>query len=527
MTGAPSAGLSAEPKATYFNTSYTLKSWLFTTDHKRIALLYLLVASGFAALGGAAALLLRYELVTPQQELLQDLYARLFTVHGGAMVFLFILPAMLGVLANFLLPLMLGAENMAHPRLNLLSFYLYAVGSSVAVAEITYGGSDAGWNFFAPYSTQFTDARILPGLTLLLLVSVGMALMAYNIFATVQKRRIRGMQLEKLPMTVWGFYVASKAMLVGALFMLVWIILTATFREMSLGYVSYNLDVTQQLLVHSFWIYAHTTIYMLMLPAIGIVADIVATFARRPLFGRTGVRHSMMGLAVLTSLSWGIHLFTGAQWSLLNLFFSLLAYLGAVPLAVIILSLFNTLRQGKTSGNAAMVFAYGVLMSLALYWASSLALYSPLTAQALLNTQFESANFHFLMLGVVTMAFLAAIHFWWPKATGKQYSEFWAKISAWSMIFGILGLLLPGLLLGLQGMRTRVVAYPAGWQMLNQLASTSSLLIALGFALPGLYFLFAILGGKDSDNNPWETEGLEWRTTSPPPPQNFSSEMLK
>ena len=522
MTGAPMADVSATPNKTYFNVSYTLKSWLFTTDHKRIALLYLLVVSGFAALGASAALMLRYELLSPQEGLLQDLYARILTVHGGAMVYLFLLPAMLGVLANFLLPLMLGAENMAHPRLNLLAFYLYALSSSLAVAEITYGGADAGWNFFAPYSTHFSPSRILPGLTLLLVVSIAMALMAYNIFATLQTKRTRGLTWEKLPMTAWGFYVASIAMLVGAFFMLAWIVLTALMREGALGYGSSGLNLSPQVVVHSFWIYAHTTLYMLLLPALGIIADIITTFARRPLFGRAHVRQAMMALGLLLSLSWGVHLFISDQWSLVNLTFSLLAYLGFIPLAVILLSLISTLWHGRASRASVMIFGDAILLSLVLYGVSSLFLYSPLTAQALLNTQFESANLHFLMLGVITVAFLAAIHFWWPKATGKRYPEFWAKISAWSILIGLLGAFGPGFVLGWQGMRVRVVAYNPAWQTLNQLMTASSLLLMLGFLLPAFYFLYAIFACEKSGDNPWDAEGLEWRTTSPPPPQNFS-----
>jgi len=526
MTGAPSAGASAAPKVTYLNVSYTFKSWLLPADHKRVAFLYLLVVSGFAALGGGAAMVLRLELFTPRQELFQDIYARIFTLHGGVMVFLFLLPAMLGVLGNFLVPLLIGAKNMAFPRLNLLTFYIYALGSSTVIIDASFGGSDAGWNFLAPYSTHYTPSRVLPTLAIYLVVGFAVFLMAVNILVTIHSHRVKGMRWEKLPLTVWGFYVASIAMIVGAFFLVVWLFLTAMAREQMLGYVNYHLNLNPLVMVNSFWIFAQTTVFMLMLPAIGIAADIIAAFARRPVVGRKGVRHAMLILGVLMSLSWGVHLFTSDQWAWTNLFFSLVAYLSAVPLAVIILSLFSTLRRGRGSLASPMVFAYGILVSLAIYWASSLALYSPATAQALLHTQFEASNFHFLMLGVVTMSFLAAIHFWWPKATGKRYPDRWGRIAAWSVLLGVLGTFGPGFLLGLQGMRARVVAYPEVWQTPNQLATMSALLIAVGFTLPLLYFLYAIFGCKDSEANPWGAGGLEWRTTSPPPPQNFTPEML-
>jgi len=526
MAGAPSAATAAAPKVTYWNASYTFKSWLFTTDHKRIAFLYLMVISGFAAFGISTALILRLELFTPQQELFQDIYARMFTLHGGVMVYLFMLPAMLGVLGNFVVPLMIGAENMAFRRLNLLTFYIYAGGSSLIVMEAAFGGSDAGWNFLAPYATQYTPSRVLPALTIIMVVGVAVFLMAFNILATIHRRRVKGMDWEKLPFTIWGFYLSSIAIIIGTFFMLIWVFFTATMHEQVLGYVNYGLDLNPLLLVQSFWIYAQTSVYTLMLPAVGIAADIIETFARRPMVGRKGVQHSMISLTVLMSLSWGVHTFTSDQWAWVNLFFSLVAFLSAIPLAVIILSLFATLRKGRATFASPMVFALTVLISLAFYWASSLPLFSPATAQALLHTQFEWGNFHFLMVGVVMVAFLAGMHYWWPKAIGRAYPELLAKVAGWMVLLGVLGTFGPGLMLGMQGMRVRVVSYPEAWQMTNQLITMSALLLVAGLSLPLLYFFFSAFWGEKNDN-PWNATTLEWRTSSPPPPQNFTPEMLR
>jgi len=525
MTGAPSAATAAAPKVTYWNVSYSFKSWLFPTDHKRIAFLYLMMISGFAAFGITTAVILRLELFTPQQELFQDIYARMFTMHGGVMVYLFMLPAMLGVLGNFVVPLMIGAENMAFRRLNLLTFYIFAGGSSLIVMEAAFGGSDAGWNFLAPYATQYTPSRVLPALSIILIVGLSIFLMAFNILATIHRRRIRGLDWEKLPFTIWGFYLSSITIIVGTFFMVVWIFFTATMREQMLGYVNYGLNVNPQLLVQSFWIFAQTSVYLLMLPAVGIVADIIETSARRPIVGRKGVQHAMISLAVLMSLSWGVHTFTSDQWAWVNLFFSLAAFLSAIPLAIIILSLFATLRKGRATFTSPMVFAFTVLVSLAFFWASSLPLFSPATAQALLHTQFEWGNFHFLMVGVVMTAFLAGMHYWWPKATGRAYPELFARVTGWTIFLGVLGTFGPGLMLGLMGMRTRVVAYPEAWQMPNQLITMNALLLALGLTLPLLYFFYAVFWGEKNEN-PWDAATLEWRTASPPPPENFTPEML-
>ncbi len=526
MASAPSAATAAVPKQTFWNASYTFKSWLFPTDHKRIAFLYLLVVSGFAVFGISTAVILRLELFTPEQRFFQDIYARLFTLHGGTMVYLFMLPAMLGVMGNFVIPLMIGAKNVAFPRLNLWTFYLYAGGSSLIIFEASFGGSDAGWNFLAPYATHFTPSRVLPALAIILIVGIAVFLMAFNLLATIHRCRVKGLDWDALPMTVWGYYLAGITIIVGSFFMFVWVFLTATLREQMLGYVNYGLNLNPQLLVQSFWIFAQTSVYMMLLPAVGILADIIVTFARRPLVGQKSVQQSMMALAILMSLSWGVHTFTSDQWAWVNIFFSLVAFLSAIPLLVIILSLFATIRQGRPSFSSLMVFAYSGLLSLLLYGVSSLALYSPATAQAVLRTQFEWANFHFLMVGVVMLAFLAGLHYWWPKATGRMYPELLAKITAWTILLGTLGSFLPGFLLGLLGMRTRVVAYPEAWQMPNQLSTTSTLLLAVGLTLPLLYFFYALFWGEHSGDNPWEASTLEWRTASPPPPHNFSAEML-
>jgi cytochrome c oxidase subunit 1 len=241
--------------------------------------------------------------------------------------------------------------------------------------------------------------------------------------------------------------------------------------------------------------------------------------------GRKGVQHAIISLAVLMSLSWGVHTFTSDQWAWVNLFFSLVAYLSAIPLTIIILSLFATLRKGQAGFSSPMVFAFTALTSLTLYLASSLVLYSPITAQAVMHTQFEWANFHLLMVGVVMVAFLGGMHYWWPKATGRAYPELFARVTGWTIFLGVVGTFVPGFWLGLQGMRIRVVAYPEAWQMTNQLITTSALLLALGLSLPLLYFFFATFWGE-KNGNPWEAKTLEWRTTSPPPPENFTPEML-
>jgi len=472
------------------------------------------------------AVILRLELFTPQQELFQDIYARMFTLHGAVMVYLFLLPAVFGVLGNFLIPLMIGAKNVAFPRLNLLTFYIYAGASNLIVMEAAFGGSDAGWNFLAPYATHYTPSRTLPVIPIILGVGFAVLLMAFNLLVTIHHRRVKGLDWEDLPFTVWGYYLVAITTIVGILFLHVWMLLTGLMRAQALGFINLGVALNPLLQVQSFWIFAHMAVYTMILPAVGIVADIFETFARRPLVGRKGVQHAMITLAILTSLSWGVHTFTSDQWAWVNLFFSLVAFLSAIPLAIIILSLFATIRKSHPTLRSPMVFAFAALVSLALYLVTSLPLYSPATAQMVARTQFEWASFHFLMVGVVMTAFLGAIHYWWPKVTGRMYPELWGKVTGWIVLLGTLGTFGPGILLGLLGMRTRVVAYPEAWMMPNQLVTTSTLLLMLGLGLPFLYLLYGTFWGEKVGANPWGASTLEWRTTSPPPPENFTGEML-
>ncbi|NOZ71390.1 MAG: cytochrome c oxidase subunit I [Chloroflexi bacterium] len=397
----------------YLNVSYTISSWLFPTDHKRIAWLYLLVISFFAGIGGFLAVILRLDLLSPQANMLADLYARLFTMHGVTMIYLFLLPAMLGVIGNFLIPLMIGAENMAFPRLNLITFYLFLLGSLLSAVEASFGGADTGWTFMAPYSTVFTPSRVLPSMGLTLIVLIAMILIAFNIVATVQKKRTKGLTWFRLPIFVWSYYLASVVILVGSPFMLVGLLGLSTQRAVHMELMGFALSLSPLALANLFWLASHAIIYIMILPALGIATEIIVTSTQNPLLGYRGIVYALIATAVLLVLSWGRHLFVGMQApSFAAILFSAFSFFLAIPLAVIILSLAETIRRGQVRFSASMILAYALVIFLGIAWAAGLVLSAPLTVGLVHGTQFEWAYLHFVMVGV--SPFLS----WLPSISG-------------------------------------------------------------------------------------------------------------
>ena len=528
MIGAPSLETTlSKPAKNYINVSYSILGWVFPTDHKRIAWLYLLTISLFAALGGATAMLLRLELLTPEADLMMtDIFNRVFTMHGTTMVYLFILPAMLGVLGSFLLPLVIGARNMAFARLNLLTFYMFAGGAMLTILLAAYGGIDTGWTYYPPYSTTFSATPAPAGIILILITMFAMVLMSINIFFTIQRRRVKGLTWMRLPILAWAYYVTSIVVLVGALFGFIAGLLLLLEWVGNVGIIDPTYGGNPLLYENLFWLFARSAVYVMILPAIGIVSEIIAAFTKKPLFGYKGIVYSIIALAVLMLLSWGSNIFPSDQSIFVTLLFSFLSFLMIAPLVVILLSWAASFKNSQTTWSAPLLFAMVVIIFMLRSVMSDLVLSSPVTGSYLSGTTFESSSFHFLMVGVVTTAFLSAMHFWWPKITGRMYSNTWAKIAALVVLVGVFMAFAPGCLLGLAGMRSRINAYPEEFMFLNQVAMLGSLTLGLGFTLPLLYFIGSLITGKSAGSNPWEAVGLEWQTDSPPPERNFTGKSI-
>jgi len=528
MIGAPSIETSvSKPIKNYFNVSYSILSWVFPTDHKRIAWLYLVTISLFAAIGGATAMLIRLELLTPEADLMMvDIFNRVFTMHGTTMVYLFMLPAMLGVLGSFLLPLVIGARNMAFPRLNLLTFYIFAGGAMLTILLAAYGGIDTGWTFYPPYSTTFSVTPVPAAVILILIAMFSMILMSINILFTIQRRRVKGLTWMRLPILAWSYYVTSVVMLVGAPFGFVAGLLLLLERVGSVGIIDPTYGGNPELYEQLFWLFAQSAVYVMILPAIGIVSEIITAFTRKRIFGYKGIVNSIIALAVLLLLSWGSHLFPSGQSVFVTMLFSFFSFLMVVPLVVILLSWAASFKDSLVTWSAPLFFALVVIISMLRSVMSGLVLSSPVTGSYLSGSQFESSHFHFLMVGVVMTAFLSAMHFWWPKMTGRMYSDKWAKLAALVILVGIFMAFAASGLLGLAGMRARVNAYPEAFMFLNQVAMLGSLTLGLGFTLPLLYFIGSLFAGKSAGPNPWGAAGLEWQSDSPPPERNFTGKTI-
>jgi len=515
---APLAG--AAPSDNYLTDGYTWKSWLLTVDHKRIGLLYLVSVTAFFMIGMAAAGLIRYNLVTPSGMLTPDQYNKVFTAHGIVMVFLFLVPVVPGVLGNFLIPITIGARDLAFPRLNLLSWYLYMAGAFCACWALLSGGVDTGWTLYPPYSTR-SQTNVAPVAIGIFIAGFSSILTGLNIVVTVHRMRAPGMTWFRLPLFVWAMYATSLIMLLATPVLAVTVVLLAVERIAQVGIFDPALGGDPLLFQHMFWFYSHPAVYIMILPGMGIISEVITCFSRKNIFGYKAIAWSSVGIAVVGFLVWGHHMFVAGQGYYSALVFSLLSMFVAVPSAIKVFNWTATLYKGSISFQAPMLYALGFIALFTIGGVTGLFLSTLGTDRHLHDTYFVIAHFHFTMVGGMVMAYFAGIHFWWPKITGKMYSDFWSRIAAILMCVGFFMTFIPQFVLGYLGMPRRYHAYPPEFAVLNVLSSAGSTVLGLGYLFPFTYLIHSLFYGKPAGDNPWGATGLEWRTTSPPPTQNF------
>jgi cytochrome c oxidase subunit 1 len=510
------------PKSHYLNEAYGLRSWLLTRDHKRIALLYLLAVTFFFALGGMMAVLIRMELATPQGDLFQpDIYNRLFTMHGVFMIFYFMIPAIPGVLGNFLIPIMIGAKDLAFPRLNLLSWYLYVIGGATAFYALLQGGIDTGWTFYAPLSTTFVSTNVL-------LVGVGIFINGFssiltglNFIVTIHKMRAPGMTWFRLPLFVWGHYATSMILVLGTPVLAITVLLLAAERLFHVGIFDPRLGGDPVLFQHFFWFYSHPAVYIMILPAMAVISELVAAFSRKPIFGYRFVAFASIGIAVLSFLVWAHHMFVAGMSIYAGAVFSILSMLVAVPSAIKVFNWTATLYRGSVSWDTPMLYALGFLGLFTIGGLTGVMLATLGIDVHVHDTYFIVAHFHYIMVGGTIMGYLGGLHFWWPKMTGKLYPVFWSKLSALVIFIGFNVTFFPQFILGYLGMPRRYHEYPPEFQVLNVMSSAGATILAVGYLMPLVYFIWSLRYGPRASANPWGAVGLEWQTTSPPPTENF------
>jgi cytochrome c oxidase subunit I len=510
------------PKTHYLNADYGIRSWLLTTDHKRIAILYLISVTFFFAIGGLMAVLIRLELATPEGDLFQsDTYNRLFTMHGIMMIFFFLIPSIPAVLGNFLVPIMVGARDLAFPRLNLLSWYIFNLGGLFTVWALLHGGVDTGWTFYTPYSTRFSNTHVIATGIGIFIAGFSSILTALNFVVTIHRMRAPGMTWFRLPLFIWSMYATSLIIILGTPVLAVTLLLLVAERLFQIGIFDASLGGDPLLFQHLFWFYSHPAVYIMILPAMGVVSEIIPAFARKKIFGYRFIAYSSVALAVLGFLVWAHHMFVAGMSIYAAAVFSALSMLVAVPSAVKVFNWTATLYQGSVSWETPMLYALGFIGLFTMGGLTGVMLASLGIDVHVHDTYFIIAHFHYIMVGGAIMGYLGGLHYWWPKITGKLYPRFWSRISAMVIFVGFNVTFFPQFILGYLGMPRRYHVYPPEFQVLNVMSSAGATILGVGYLIPLIYFIWSMRYGRHASDNPWGVVGLEWETTSPPPTDNF------
>jgi len=512
------------PRHHYLNANYNVWSWLLSTDHKRIAILYMISLTLFFFVGGAAAVLFRLELMTPQGDLvLAETYNKLFTLHGVIMVWFFLIPSVPTVLGNFLIPMMIGARDLAFPRLNLASWYLFVAGGLFTVWAMVTGGVDTGWTFYTPYSSTYANTRVMLTAIGVFVSGFSTILTGLNFIVTIHTMRAPGMTWFRLPLFVWAHYANSLIMVLATPVLAVTLLLIGMERGLGIGIFDPHLGGDPLLFQHLFWFYSHPAVYLMVLPGMGVVSEVVTCFAQKQIFGYPFIAFSSIAIAVLGFLVWGHHMFVSGQSVYAGLTFSFLSMLVAVPSAVKVFNWTATLHKGSISLDTPMLYVLGFIGLFTMGGLTGLFLATLAVDQHVHDTYFVVAHFHYIMVGGMVMAYLAGIHFWWPKMTGRKYPEWFGRVSAVLIFVGFNLTFFPQYLLGYLGMPRRYHAYPEEFQVLNVMSSAGASILGVGYLIPLAYLLWSLRYGKIAGSNPWNATGLEWETPSPPPTFNFET----
>jgi len=510
------------PREHYLNATYGMRSWLLTTDHKRIAILYLISVTFFFFIGGVFASLIRIHLLTPGGYLVSpETYNKLFTMHGVAMIFFFLIPSIPAVLGNFLIPIMIGAKDLAFPKINLLSWYIYLVGGGFVLYSFATGGLDTGWTFYTPLSSIYSNSAVTPAVIGIFINGFSSILTGLNFIITVHTMRAPGMTWFRLPLFVWAHYATSLIFILGTPVIAITLLLAGLERMFHFGFFNPAYGGDPILFQHLFWFYSHPAVYIMILPAMGVVSEIIPTFARKPIFGYDFIAASSIGIAVIGFIVWAHHMFVTGQATYSALAFSFLSYLVAIPSAVKVFNWTSTLYKGSISYDTPMLYGLGFIGLFTIGGLTGLFLACLGLDIHLHDTYFVVAHFHYIMVGGAVMGYLGGLHFWWPKITGRLYPESLARIAAIVLFVGFNLTFFPQFILGFLGMPRRYHDYPPEYQVLNVMSTAGASILALGYLLPMVYLTWSMRYGKVAGKNPWPATGLEWTTDSPPLTENF------
>ncbi|MBV9071946.1 MAG: cbb3-type cytochrome c oxidase subunit I [Acidobacteria bacterium] len=518
-TTVPSPAAPSQPS--YLTAENTLSSWLLTRDHKRIALLFFASITFFFFVGGAAATLMRLNLATPEGLLQPSVYNRMFTMHGIIMVWFFLIPSIPTTFGNFFIPLVIGARDLAFPRVNLGSWYVFNLSGLVVLYALIMGGADTGWTFYVPLSTAYANGYVFAAAMAVFVNGFSSIMTSLNFIVTIHRMRAPGMTWMRLPLFVWGIYAVSVVMLTATPVLAMDTLLLAVERFIGVGLFDPAKGGDPILWQHMFWFYSHPAVYIMILPAMGVASEVVAAFTRKKIFGYSFVAYSSLAIAFLGFLVWAHHMFVSGISVYSAMIFSFLSYFVAVPSAIKVFNWTATLYRGSVALLTPMLYILGFIGLFTIGGVTGLFLAAIGLDVHVTDTYFVVAHFHYVMVGGAVMAYMAGLHYWWPKITGRMYPEWWARLAALLIFAGFNLTFFPQFVLGYLGMPRRYHAYAPEFQVLNVMSTAGASVLAAGYVLPLIYLLWSLWFGRKAGPNPWGAVGLEWATSSPPPMENF------
>jgi cytochrome c oxidase subunit 1 len=500
--------------------------WIFSTDHKRIGLLYFWCIVVFFCVGVVLGLLIRLELFAPGETIMgPQAYNAAFTLHGVIMIFLFIIPGIPAAFGNLIMPIQIGARDVAFPKLNLFSWYLYITGAVMAVTSLFTGGGppDTGWTFYVPFSAQ-TSTNVSLAAMAVFFLGFSSILTGLNFVTTVHRLRTTGMTWMRIPLFTWSLYATAWIQILATPVIGITVALLFAERVIGAGLFDPTQGGDPIMFQHLFWIYSHPAVYIMVLPGMGVVSDIIPVFARKPAFGYKAIVVSSLAIAFAGSLVWAHHMYTSGMSDLAVLIFSFLTFIVAIPSAIKVFNWLATLYQGSILLDPPLLYALSFILLFTIGGLTGLVLGAAATDIHVHDTYFVVGHFHFVMFGGTGMAFFAAMHYWLPKIYGRMYDKTVATV-AWGVIFiGFCILYITMMVVGMQGMPRRYYDYLPEFTGLNQLATIGSWILAIGLILMFVNVFRGIFKGDPAGANPWGGASLEWQISSPPTMENFGEE---
>ena len=519
-----------DKESNFWTARSGIMSWLLTLDHKRIGIMYMIVVMAAFAAGGFFALGIRAELATPGQMMDGDKYNQYYTLHGAIMVFLFIIPSVPAILGNFCMPLMIGAKDVAFPRLNLASWYVYMLGAAFCLISIVTGKIDTGWTFYTPYSIQSATSVISMtfGVFILGFSSIFTGL---NFVVTVHKMRAPGMSWFEMPLFVWGIYATALIQVLATPVLAITLLLLIVERSFGIGIFDPTMGGDPVLFQHFFWFYSHPAVYIMILPGMAIMSELIAVHSHRKIFGYKMIAYSSVAIAFLGFLVWGHHMFISGQSEFSSMVFSFITFFIGIPTAIKLFNWMTTMYKGQISLNCPMLYAIAFMITFTIGGLTGVFLGATGVDVPLHDTYFVVAHFHYVMMGGTVIAFLGGIHHWWPKIFGKMYSE---KAALWGFVFVFVGFnvtFFSQFALGSQGMPRRYHDYSTfipetveTFERFHGFSSIGALILAIGLVWTAIYLIHSLMSGPKAEANPWGALSLEWATSSPPPLHNFDKD---